>query len=449
MANTGGTLAESGKPLFRAEAVDRFAAPERLDIAAAVVRPGTWLILWAAALVIVAALIAGLVLEAPSKVVGEGILLDAAGVEDAAATASGEIRDVMFHPGDHVNVGDVVAHLAQPDLTQDLDNATAELADAREELQKTVALTQKTADEQAAFHKKQADNLNESIGFGEQRVDILTEQLNGIQGLVDRGIIVKQKLIDVRNDLTQAREALANSRAGLQQIEVDATSQNAERERERLGLELKVDSAERKLAMIKERLGRVDVVTSAYKGVVAEVKMNPGEVIDRGGVILSIIPDPVANPGDDPVASLVATVYVDAADGKKVKLGMPVEVIPTVIRREEDGFVKGKVTYVSVAPATVEGITRVLKNKQLAQKLSNGAAPFEVRVELQADPSTPSRLAWSTSRGPNVAVTSGTPTCAEIIWRAEPVLGLIVPATKPYLNSLRPTLDRIRASIGL
>ena len=110
---------------------------------------------------------------------------------------------------------------------------------------------------------------------------------------------------------------------------------------------------------------------------------------------------------------------------------MPVEVIPTVIRREEDGFVKGKVTYVSVAPATVEGITRVLKNKQLAQKLSNGAAPFEVRVELQADPSTPSRLAWSTSRGPNVAVTSGTPTRAEIIWRAEPVLGLIVPATKP------------------
>ena len=146
--------------------------------------------------------------------------------------------------------------------------------------------------------------------------------------------------------------------------------------------------------MIKERLGRVDVVTSAYKGVVAEVKMNPGEVIDRGGVILSIIPDPVANPGDDPVASLVATIYVDAADGKKVKPGMPVEVIPTIVRREEDGFVKGKVTYVSVAPATVEGDHPRAEEQTIRAKTleRRGAVRGAGRVTGRSEHAEPSRL---------------------------------------------------------
>lgn len=437
------------QPLFRAAAVDRLSAPERLDIAAAIVKPASWLIIASCLLLLVAALIAGIFISVPSKVHGNGILLDAAGIKDVVATASGELRQILVHTGDRVKAGQVLASVAQPDLKQDLDNAKAELADAREQLQRTVALQESTSAQQDKFRVQQRENLKQSIQFGTERVGLLTERMRGIDDLTAKGLVVKQRLIDARNELAQASESLANSRSSLKQIEVEEDAQRTQREREKLGLELKVTSAERKLALIQERLGRVDVVTSAYNGVVGEIKRNDGEVIERGSAILSIVPDPVANPGGDPVASLVATVYVDPADGKKIHPGMAVEVLPTTVKREETGFVRGKVTYVSQVPATAEGMVRVLQNRQLAQNLANGGAPFEVRVELQADPHTKSGLAWSTSGGPDTTITSGSPTRAEIIVRSEPVLQMLVPATKPYFDAMRPTLDAILAKVGL
>ena len=67
------------QPIFRAAAVDRLSAPERLDIAAAIVRPGSWLVVAACLLFVAAAAVAGVLIEVPSKVHGNGILLVARG----------------------------------------------------------------------------------------------------------------------------------------------------------------------------------------------------------------------------------------------------------------------------------------------------------------------------------------------------------------------------------
>jgi HlyD family secretion protein len=116
---------------------------------------------------------------------------------------------------------------------------------------------------------------------------------------------------------------------------------------------------------------------------------------------------------------------------------MSVEVLPTTTKREESGFIVAKVSFVSTVPATQEGMLRQLKNKQLVQTLSADGAPFEVRAEMNASAKTRSGLEWSTSGGPDAQITDGTPCRSEIVTRSEPVLQLLIPATRQLFEMMR------------
>src|SRR5437879_4943279 len=72
--------------LFRQTALQRMTSPERLDMAAAIVRPTGWLLLATAAVAAVTALVATIVIHVPIKVQSDGILLTPAGVKEAVAT---------------------------------------------------------------------------------------------------------------------------------------------------------------------------------------------------------------------------------------------------------------------------------------------------------------------------------------------------------------------------
>ena len=110
---------------------------------------------------------------------------------------------------------------------------------------------------------------------------------------------------------------------------------------------------------------------------------------------------------------------IQTANGKKVRPGMMVEVLPSTIKRQEHGYLVARITAVSEVPATQEGMMRVLKNRQLAQSLSEGGAPFEVRAELVPNAKTPTGLQWSSSRGPETTISNGTLCKAEIVTRTD------------------------------
>jgi HlyD family secretion protein len=221
------------------------------------------------------------------------------------------------------------------------------------------------------------------------------------------------------------------------QLEVEEENQRNEREREKLTLSVKLSSAERKLAILNERMGRIDLVNSSYSGKVAEIKLNEGEIVERGTALASIVPDITVSDVSEGQAPLVATLYVSQADGKKVRPGMTVEVVPSMIKRAEHGYIVAKITAVSEVPATQEGMFRVLKNRQLAQTLSSGGAPFEVRAELYPSAQTPSGLKWSSSHGPQETISNGSPCTADVITKSEPVLQILIPATRQFFEMIK------------
>ncbi|MFN3076198.1 MAG: NHLP bacteriocin system secretion protein [Alphaproteobacteria bacterium] len=136
----------------------------------------------------------------------------------------------------------------------------------------------------------------------------------------------------------------------------------------------------------------------------------------------------------DHCCDLVGILYVAPTDGKKVRPGMEVQIAPSTVKREEYGFIIGKVRKVAEIPSTVEGMMRTLKNSQLVTSLSGGGAPFEVIVDLERNPATPTGFRWSSSRGPDTAINGGTLADATVTVRRIHLISLILPALEQILD---------------
>jgi HlyD family secretion protein len=94
-------------------------------------------------------------------------------------------------------------------------------------------------------------------------------------------------------------------------------------------------------------------------------------------------------------------------DGKRIHPGMRVQVTPDTAERQRYGAILGTVSSVSPAPVTKAGATGTIGNAEVVQNLMPEGGYIEVRAQLEADPSTPSRYRWSSSRGPDMKVTAG------------------------------------------
>jgi HlyD family secretion protein len=170
------------------------------------------------------------------------------------------------------------------------------------------------------------------------------------------------------------------------------------------------------------------VILSPYPGQVVEVKVNSGDVVAAGTPIAMLAPTA------DEAADTLGVIYVSPTDGKRIRPGMEAEIVPSIYRREEYGFIRAKVVSVSPVPATAEGMRRVVKNDRLVTQLSGGGAPFEVRVHFDRDASVPSGLQWSASKGPPAAIAAGNLIDAAILVDRKPIANLLVPGIDTMLG---------------
>ena len=72
---------------------------------------------------------------------------------------------------------------------------------------------------------------------------------------------------------------------------------------------------------------------------------------------------------DGEISAIEPVVYINSANGKRVKPGMEVQVSPTTVRREEYGFMKGQIRMVGEYPVTSDAVKAVTGNDQLVEEL--------------------------------------------------------------------------------
>lgn len=161
-------------------------------------------------------------------------------------------------------------------------------------------------------------------------------------------------------------------------------------------------------------------VLSPYQGEVIEVKASEGDLVKRGTSILSL-----ELVGKD-VQDLIAVIYVSSFDGKKIERGMDVQIVPTMVQREESGFIWGKVTTRSEFPTSRQGMLRSLGSEELVQAIlaeSGSRPPIEVIADLVPGDDGPR---WSSSKGASVKLASGTPCTADIILGQKRPIDLLI-----------------------
>lgn len=420
----------SAPPLFRREAVAEAAAPDRNDEALRVMRPQTW----AVGAILLALVLIGLVwaslVDVPVKVAGRGILLPPGGVMDIVADTDGRIETLMVRPGDRVEVGRPVARVDQSEVRLQLALAEGQAADAARHRRELLDFHRREEAAAEAFRNARDAALAQNLRLLEERLGMMREREDVLRGLSQQNLVNRDRALFARVEVFQVREQIAASRNEREQLVLDQALKRTQRERETMEAERRADETERQAQALRDRLLRLGVVNAPYSGTVVESKVNEGQVIQRGTPLLTIERDP-----EDGHGGPVAVVYVTAQDGKRLAEGLRVEVSPSSTRREEHGFVYGRIVRVAHVPASSAGLLRTLQNDQLVRSFTTGlGTPFEVEVALERDPATRSGLRWSTGSGPDFAVESGTLAEAEFTVRSVRLIGLAFPAVRGWLT---------------
>ena len=404
--------------LYRPQALDRLASPDRLDVPLRLVSRPARLLLGAIILTMAAGLAWAAFTKLPVRVSASGLLINPVGLSELVATEPGRLDALLVKAGDRVRKGQAVAVLARGELGRELQDARAQLAAAQTRLARLKAFQSDQVRREGTADTARRATLAQGRSALADRQRFLQDKIAQSAALVKRGFITRQQQVDLEIELARVRERIAELDEAALRVDIDA---NARAERAALALldeQRTVDERQRLLERLTARLGDEGVIRAPAAGQVTEVKLNAGDIVAAGTPLATLTPD---------ADKLVALLYVPAADGKRIQPGMAVEIQPSTVERALYGHIRGTVLAVAPLPATAAGMRRLLRNDQLVTELTAGGAPVEVRVALERDAGTASGFAWSASKGPATHIGAGTIVSGRVVVEERRMIGLLLP----------------------
>ena len=147
-------------------------------------------------------------------------------------------------------------------------------------------------------------------------------------------------------------------------------------------------------------------LTSTVSGLVIHSKTDnePFEAFDP---IISVVNAGTGNQ-ESQRAQLIA--YADNDAQRDLRIGMEAQVWPADEKRDEIGYVRGRITQVVRYPANAVDVRQTLKSDNLVQQLlgDGGKVVYEVIIDLQRDPADPTSYDWSFGQPDDVSMDFGT-----------------------------------------
>ncbi|HSF39445.1 MAG TPA: NHLP bacteriocin system secretion protein [Thermoanaerobaculia bacterium] len=411
--------------IFRKVALERLSSPEQLDQLLQVTDPRGWLALAALGALLLTSLGWGVFGSIPTEATGEGILLRRGGVSSLVAAESGQVEELLVSVGDVIEKGQVVARIRQDELLRQIQDTRDKLADVRREYQDLLRYAGEQGRLRGRDLAQERANLQQSIRAYEREVELARERIAVEKDLLKDGLITKQTLLASEQRLNTAQDQLANARLELNGLELkglDSAQQTGQQVEAR---EAQIRDLEIELRERQARLTETARIVSGRAGRVLELLVDRGDVVNPGTPLLNL--EVVSE-------ELQAVLFVPASAGKRVQPGMRVRVSPSTVKREEYGSMIGRVTWASEFPSTSRGMTRLLGNEALVQRLMQEGPPIQVNVTLEKDPKTPTGYRWSSSTGPSVQISSGTLATGSVVVREERPINLVVPRIREKLG---------------
>jgi HlyD family secretion protein len=411
-----------GKKVFRQAVLDRLASPEQLHTLMQVTDAKGWLALLGTWILVATALVWGIFGHVPTKIEASGILMHAGGLADVVSIGAGQIISLDVDVGDHVQKGQLIATVAQPELTEQLRGLQSKLVEAKANYDQQKASGSRDVSLRAGASSKERQNLEDAILANSKKVHELEEKLVTQAGLLQKGLVTNEAVQATRDSLRSTQVTIEGMRANQQRLDVDSFSAARMNEVMLTSQTMQVQETERQISMLKEKLEQSTRVVSSFEGRVVEVRTMVGDMISPGLPIVSL-----ERAGEK--GTLEALLYVDSRQGKIVRPQMEVELAPTIVRKERYGVLIGRVRSVESFPSTRQGMMRVLHNEQLVDAFlaDTAGTPIAVRAEIFTAKNTPSGYKWSSGNGPDVVLTSGTRCDAHVTTRTQRPVALVFP----------------------
>ncbi len=409
----------SEKALFRKAALDRLASPERLDVLMHVTSARDWIAV-AVTAGLIAAIVAWSVLGTiPTRVVGEGILIRGGGLREIRAAGDGLLTGLRIHLDDTVQPDQVVGVISGgTGVDESIKSARGRYEQAARDYNASRAEDQATID---GLRATIAGHLAD-VERAQAELARANDDLAAKREALKKGLIVSSRVQAIERDVVSLQSTITGLRANINNVQ--ATIRGTEQRLRAKAAE--VDAARMNLEQLTAAAKETSQVVSTVGGRVVELKRAAGDRVHNGEVLAVV----------EPVSStLEPVVFVDSAVGKRIKPGMEAEISPSTVKREEYGFMRGKVRSVGDYPVTPEAVAAIVPNSALVQEFLGPSSKLELRAALIPDPATRSEYKWSSSSGPPFKVDAGTRVIVSIVVERRAPISYVLPLLRGTLGT--------------
>ena len=262
--------------------------------------------------------------------------------------------------------------------------------------------------------------------FIERRIRALDKRVQELMPeLLKEQAVPRQSYLTAKLDFEKASEDSALTETNLNEVVSKRRDLDASTYDQIFQLKFKVDSAKGELESLQKRLDLTTAIRSDLDGRVIEVLAKQGQLVREGQAVMTC---------QGTGAVLEVEIFVPTYEGNKVLPGMRIQVTPSIVQREEYGFMTGKVASVSLFPISREALISWLKNDKLVDAIMAQGPVLSIVGTLDKDASTKSGFHWSSSKGADVTVTVGTMGSAKVVVLKQPPIALVLPMLKKWLG---------------
>jgi HlyD family secretion protein len=184
---------------------------------------------------------------------------------------TGQLVSIAAKQGDHVHTGEILARLSAIELTAQVAQARAALAEATASRRNTYA----------GVRREQIDSVQNQIGKAKARLEYVQLQLTRTATLVRQNAEAQQTLDEAENDAAGARSDVAEAQANYDAAVAGPTLE------ERAIADADVQAAAAAVAVLERRLDKT-ILRAPADGVVSVIAAEIGENVRAGQPILMV-----------------------------------------------------------------------------------------------------------------------------------------------------------------
>lgn len=463
--------------MFRDKALEQLSSPEQLDELLRVTTRRSWLTIGTLGVAILLLFVWSVFGQISITVDGSGILIYPRRVVSLQAPASGQIIDLYVQVGDLVESGTLLGRLNQPELAQRLEQERVRLAEISTRSDQSETLENKRVELETAGLQRKREVFEEQVRslqtyseallrrnesyLNEQKVNVenmrqirdeigkaLIDRYATYRNLLKEGLSSEDTVLSARERMVTSQIQAADLELRAQEIEMERLRgeseyqeqlnriadlemeiqeiaiREAELEQKQVEADadrdLQIQEIERNIERYEEALRSKGQILSKYRGRVLELNVVPGQIVQPGQRLGSL-------EAEDTDAKLVAATYFSVADGKRLEVGDEVQISPVTVERARYGSLLGKIESVSPFPVSVDAITSVVGSREIAMELTRNTTRIGVMANLEIDEDSFSGYRWTSGRGPEIEVTTGTNATIQATVERRPPITFVIP----------------------